>query len=72
MASTSQPLRVIREQRGYTVRELAGLAGVAPSTVSRIESGQRVGSLTMLARLAAVLDVDPELIGGLNDERVAS
>jgi transcriptional regulator with XRE-family HTH domain len=71
MPSEVHPLRVVREQRGLTVRALALRVDIAPSTISRIENRQRVGSLPMLARLADALDVDAELLGGLSDERVA-
>lgn len=65
MPTPNVSLRSIRERRDLTVRELASRAGVAPATVSRIETGQREGSLRTLAALAAVLEVEPELIGGL-------
>ena len=65
-------LRVIREQRGLSVRALAAEVGVAPSTISRLESGQRVGSLSMVARIADVLEVDAELLGGLSGEQVSA
>ena len=65
MPTPNTSLRAIRERRGLTVRDLAGKAGVAPATVSRIETGQREGSLPTLAKIAAVLEVEPELIGGL-------
>lgn len=64
-------LRGIRDARGLTVRELAAKVGVNPSTVSRIETGKRNGSLPTLAALAAALDVEPELLGGLPAEAVA-
>jgi transcriptional regulator with XRE-family HTH domain len=65
MPTPNDSLRVIRERRCLTVRELASRAGVNPSTVSRIENGHRAGSLPALARIAQVLEVDPELLGGL-------
>lgn len=59
-------LKAIREQRDLSVRQLAEKAGVNPATVSRIETGRRNGSLTVLAQIARALDVEPELIGGLS------
>lgn len=58
-------------QRGLSRRQLALRAGVDPATVGRIEAGKRIGSLRMLATLATALEVDPELLGGLPDEKAS-
>lgn len=71
MPPPNRALRGIRDARGLTVRELAAKAGVSAPTVSRIETGQRNGSLETLAALAAALDVEPDLLGGLPAEAVA-
>lgn len=50
-------LRHWREQRGYSVRELAKLAGVGFVTVSRIENGHMSPTVTMLEKLAKALGI---------------
>lgn len=71
MPPPNAALRAIRDARGLTVRQLAVKAGVSAPTVSRIETGKRNGSLETLAALAAALDVEAELLGGLPAEAVA-
>jgi len=58
------PLRVWREFRGMTARELAGKVGVTPAHVSKIESGKGDPSLGLLRALAGVLAVDVDLLVG--------
>jgi DNA-binding XRE family transcriptional regulator len=50
-------LRVWREYRGLTLKQLADLAGVSAPFVSQIESGQRKGSLETMRKIAAALKV---------------
>ena len=50
-------LRHRREQRGYSVRELAKRAGVGFVTVSRIENGHMSPTVTMLEKLAKALGI---------------
>jgi len=50
-------LRHWREQRGYSVRELARRAGVGFVTVSRIENGHMSPTVTMLEKLAKALKI---------------
>ena len=59
-------MRGLRRRRMWTQGELAGEAGVSPTTVSGIESG-RIGSphFGTLRKLARALDVESEtLLGG--------
>ncbi|MGW6445506.1 helix-turn-helix domain-containing protein [Lentzea sp. NPDC055074] len=51
-------LRAVRLQRGLSQKDLA-CPGVSMSYVSRLESGERVPSPTVVRRLAEVLGVDP-------------
>ena len=55
-----RPLRELREDRAWGVRELAEAAGVAPSTVFRIESGasMRPGSVRAIAKALGVTPAD--------------
>lgn len=50
-------LRHWREQRGYSVRELAKRAGVGFVTVSRIENGHMSPTVDMLEKLAKALGI---------------
>src|SRR6185437_904792 len=49
------PLRVLRSQRGLSIRELATRADVASSTISRIERGDRGIGVRSRRRIAAAL-----------------
>jgi transcriptional regulator with XRE-family HTH domain len=50
-------LRMWRERRGYSVRDLAKRAGVGFVTVSRIENGHMSPTVAMLERLAKALNI---------------
>jgi len=50
-------LRVWREYRGLTVKQLADKAGVSAPFLSQIETGQREGSVETMRKLAEVLKV---------------
>lgn len=50
-------LRSLREARGWSLDELANRAHIGPSTISRIETGQRRLALDHLTSLARALDV---------------
>jgi transcriptional regulator with XRE-family HTH domain len=64
-------LRELREQRGLSLREIA-FPGCSPSYLSRVESGDRVASLTILAELARRLDTTvEELLGRSLDGRLS-
>lgn len=54
-------LRLARIERGWSQRQLAAEAGVAHSTVARIESGAVQPSLPSLARLLAAADLELRL-----------
>ena len=59
------PVRVWREHRGLTQAQLAERAGVTQGAVAQIESGKRRGSVDLLRKLAAALEVDvDDLIWG--------
>ena len=48
--------------RLLTIRELAKLAGVAPSTIYSIESGRSTPHLAVVRRIAEALGVEPRTI----------
>lgn len=54
------PLRVWREHRGLTARQLAERAGLSQAYVSQIETGRREGSLSAMVALARALDIGLE------------
>ena len=54
-----------RHRRGLTQRQLGELAGVAHTTVQRLESCERGAYPRTLRKLAVALGVEPEaLVGG--------
>src|SRR5271166_1699728 len=52
------PVRVWREHRGHSLRQLAEHAGVGFGYLSQIENGERKGTVETLKKIAAALDVD--------------
>jgi DNA-binding XRE family transcriptional regulator len=52
------PVKVWREKRGLTQRDLASAAGNSQSHIAEIEKGAKVGSVETLRKLARVLEVD--------------
>jgi transcriptional regulator with XRE-family HTH domain len=66
-------LRKVREQRGVTLTEVAGLTGISKSTLSRLENGQRKPSLELLLPLAQAYRVPlDDLVGApeVGDPRI--
>lgn len=58
-------LRDIRKARGKSLAVVAGLAGISPSYLSRLESGERaLDRRSLIAALADALDVAPNEITG--------
>ena len=58
LLSGEQPIRVWREYRGLSARELADAADIAPAYLSQIETGKRDGSFETIKRIAAALRID--------------
>ncbi len=50
-------MRELREQRGFTQRDLAKRSGLSANAVSRIERGENSPTVSSLHQLAAALDV---------------
>lgn len=64
LAEVGPRLRELRRQRGVTLAALAEATGISPSTLSRLESGQRRPNLELLLPLARVHGVPlDELVG---------
>lgn len=53
------PLRVLREMRGLSLTAAARAAGIGKSQLSGYENGKDLPKLDSLAKLLALLDVDP-------------
>jgi DNA-binding XRE family transcriptional regulator len=56
--SNERPLRDVRAEHLLSTRELARLAGVAPSTIYMIETGRSIPRLSVARRIADALGVD--------------
>ena len=52
------PIRVYREHRRMTQKEVAKAAGISPLYLSQIERATRTGSVATLAAIAKALDVE--------------
>lgn len=51
-------VKVWRTHRGLSGRDLAAGAGVSASFLSQLESGKKEGSVSVMKKIAAVLQVD--------------
>lgn len=51
-------VRVWRDHRGMSARELAAAVGVSPPYISEIEGGKKEGSVSVLKKIAEALRVD--------------
>ncbi|KGM12494.1 helix-turn-helix domain-containing protein [Cellulomonas bogoriensis] len=72
LAHVGARLRGARQERGWTLEDLAGRAGMSASTLSRLESGKRQASLELLLPLTRQLGIRVEdlLPGEPPDPRV--
>jgi DNA-binding XRE family transcriptional regulator len=52
------PVKVFREHRGLTQKQLGDAAGLKQAYVSQIEAGSRIGTVDVLKRIAEALRVD--------------
>jgi transcriptional regulator with XRE-family HTH domain len=62
-------IRSLREERGYSQEELAGLIDCDKAQVWRWEKEDRVPSTDLLARMADLFDVSTDYLLGLTDDR---
>lgn len=69
LARLGPRLRAARQERGWTLDDLAGRAGMSPSTLSRLESGKRQASLELLLPLTRQLGIGiDDLLGPRHDD----
>ena len=67
------PIRVWRDFRGMTSKELAKAAGISAAYLSEIETGKKEGSISVFRNIARVLRVDmDDLFWGEDSKRPAS
>lgn len=57
-------VRVWREYRGLTIKQLAETAGLAPAYISQIEAGKREGTIETLRKIAQALTVTLDDLAG--------
>jgi transcriptional regulator with XRE-family HTH domain len=57
-------IQEVRRLRGFTLRELARRAHVSPAQISRIETGRRYASPTIVASIARALSVSVSVLHG--------
>ena len=62
MLGDEHPLKVWREYRGFTQADLAMQAGVRLPTISEIENGKTIGTVSVLLKLSRVLGCTIELL----------
>ncbi len=66
-------LRELREERGFSQKELATKLGVSPTNIYNYEVGRTEPSIDMLIKLAQVFDVSVDyLIGATDDVNVSA
>jgi len=68
LAPVGERVRALRIERGIRLRELAGLLGVSPATVSAVEHGRTRATPERLARIADLFEVPLEHFGPAPDE----
>jgi len=61
LIARENPVRVWREHRGHSLRQLAERAGIGIGYLSQIENGERKGTVETLKKIAAALEVDLEI-----------
>ncbi len=66
------PVRVLREHRGLSAADLAKACGVTAAAISQIESGKRKTSVTLLKKIARILDVDLDTLAATEDDSRAA
>ena len=64
-------IKALRHDKGYTQEQVAQLIGIDQSDYSKIENGQRFGSLEQCKRLALVLETSVDYLIGITDEKTA-
>jgi len=66
----NENLQKARERRGLTQKEVAEGIGVAKSTYSLYESGNREPNVQTIKKIAGVLDVSADELLGIDDSQI--
>lgn len=65
------PIRVWRDFRGLSARELAAAAGISAAYLSEIETGKKEGSLSVFRQIAKALRLDlDDLVWGEGQSKI--
>lgn len=62
-------IKALRHEKGYTQEQVAQLIGIDQSDYSKIENGQRFGSLEQCKRIALVFETSVDYLIGITDEK---
>jgi transcriptional regulator with XRE-family HTH domain len=63
-------VRQIRQQKGFTQKDLANLSGICQQMISKLEVGKAQSSANIV-RLALALDVSPAWLEGISNHKTA-
>lgn len=64
-------VRQIRQEKGFTQKDLAELSGVCQQMISKLEVGKAQGSANIV-RLALALDVSPAWLEGISNRKTTA
>jgi ribosome-binding protein aMBF1 (putative translation factor) len=64
LTDDDNPVKVWREHRGLTQQALANAAGLPQSTIARLESGKRKGTVAQMRKLAGALGINLDTLCG--------
>ncbi len=65
------PVRVWRDFRGLSAKDLAAAAGISAAYISEIETGKKEGSISVLKAIAKVLRLDLDDLVWSRDEALS-
>jgi len=63
-----QKIKAARKQKGLSQEQLAELVGYKVGTISKYEQGYRIPDISMLRKIAAVLECNLSELAGASDE----
>ena len=66
----NENLKIARERKGISQKEMAESIGVAKSTYSLYESGNREPNVQTIKKIADILSVSADELLGINDEPI--
>jgi DNA-binding XRE family transcriptional regulator len=69
MSEGESPIRVWRDVRGMTAKDVAAAAGISTAYLSEIENGKKDGSVATLKAIADVLKIDLDDLYWRHDDR---